>query len=80
MNAPAYFITQELDTSGFNCPMPILKAKKALAAMSSGDILQVIATDKGSMRDFADFCKQTGHTLLKQYQEGEQLIHIIQRR
>lgn len=80
MNQTEYAIDQELDTSGLNCPMPILKAKKALAAMTSGHILQVIATDKGSMRDFADFCRQTGHILLNQYQNGEQLIHIIQRR
>ena len=57
---------KELDTRGMNCPLPILKAKKALAEMSSGDVLKVVATDPGSMRDFQAFARQTGNELLEQ--------------
>lgn len=52
-------IDQEIDTSGLNCPLPILKAKKALAAMESGQLLKVVSTDTGSIRDFQAFAKQT---------------------
>ena len=55
---------KEIDTRGLNCPLPILKAKKALADMASGDILKVVATDPGSVRDFQAFCRQTGHELV----------------
>lgn len=55
----------ELDTSGLNCPLPILKAKKALSELQSGQRLRVIATDPGSVRDFEAFAKQSGHELLE---------------
>ena len=71
---------KELDTSGLNCPLPILKAKKALAEMSSGQVLKVVATDPGSMRDFQAFSRQTGHELLGQETLGEQLVHYLRRR
>jgi TusA-related sulfurtransferase len=58
-------IDQELDTRGLNCPLPILKAKKALTGMQSGQLLKVISTDQGSLRDFAAFAKQTGNELLE---------------
>ena len=54
-----------LDTSGLNCPLPILKTKKALNKMSSGEILAVITTDAGSVKDIESFCNQTGNKLLK---------------
>ena len=54
---------QELDASGLNCPLPILRAKKALAELSSGQVLQIVATDPGSVKDFEAFSKQTGHAL-----------------
>ena len=54
---------KEIDTRGLNCPLPILKAKKALADMSSGDVLKVVATDPGSVRDFQAFARQTGNEL-----------------
>ncbi len=60
----------ELDTSGLNCPLPILRAKKALAGMSSGQVLHVIATDPGSVKDFEAFSKQTGNELLESREEG----------
>jgi tRNA 2-thiouridine synthesizing protein A len=73
-------VQKELDTCGLNCPLPILKAKKALADMSSGQVLKVLATDPGSMRDFQAFARQTGHELLGQETVGEQLIHYLRRR
>lgn len=73
-------IDRELDTRGLNCPLPILKAKKALSEMRSGQILKVIATDAGSVRDFAAFAKQTGNELVEQSTEGSDFIHVIRRR
>ncbi len=60
----------ELDASGLNCPLPILRAKKALASLASGQVLRITATDPGSRRDFEVFAKQTGHELL-QVEAGE---------
>jgi len=73
-------IDKEIDTSGLNCPLPILKAKKALAELTSGQTLKVIATDKGSLRDFQAFAKQTGNELLEQQTVGETFIHTLRRR
>ncbi len=71
---------KELDARGLNCPLPILKAKKALAEMISGEVLRVTATDPGSMRDFQAFAKQTGNELLKQDQDSKDFVHYIKRR
>jgi tRNA 2-thiouridine synthesizing protein A len=73
-------IDKELDTRGLNCPLPILKAKKALAELSSGQMLKVIATDPGSVRDFQAFAKQTGNELLEQQTIGADFIHVMRRR
>ena len=73
-------IDKEVDTRGLNCPLPILKAKKALAEMSSGEVLKVIATDPGSTRDFQAFTKQTGNELVKQDAQNGEFIHILRRR
>lgn len=73
-------IDKELDTRGLNCPLPILKAKKALAELTSGQVLRVVSTDTGSTRDFQAFAKQTGHTLVEQSTAGADFIHIIKRR
>ncbi len=73
-------IDVEIDTRGLNCPLPILKAKKALAAMESGQVLKVVSTDTGSVRDFAAFAKQTGNELLSQTTEGSDFVHILKRR
>jgi tRNA 2-thiouridine synthesizing protein A len=59
---------KEIDTRGLNCPLPILRAKKALSDVHSGQVLKVVATDPGSIKDFETFAKQTGHALL---QHGE---------
>ena len=71
---------KELDTRGLNCPLPILKAKKALAEMASGELLKVVATDPGSMRDFQAFARQTGNELVEQETAGAEFIHILRRR
>jgi tRNA 2-thiouridine synthesizing protein A len=73
-------IDKEIDTSGLNCPLPILKAKKALAELESGQVLKVIATDGGSLRDFQAFAKQTGNELLEQLTLGAEFIHVLRRR
>ena len=73
-------IDLELDTRGLNCPLPILKAKKALTPMQTGQLLKVVSTDKGSLRDFAAFAKQTGNELLSQATEGSDFVHILKRR
>ena len=73
-------IDKELDTRGLNCPLPILKAKKALADMHSGELLKVIATDPGSMRDFQAFARQTGNELVEQTTQGSEFVHLLRRR
>jgi tRNA 2-thiouridine synthesizing protein A len=73
-------IDKEIDTRGLNCPLPILKAKKALSDMQSGQTLKVIATDPGSVRDFLAFAKQTGNELLEQSTAGKDFIHVMRRR
>ncbi|MFZ3219456.1 MAG: sulfurtransferase TusA family protein [Rhodoferax sp.] len=73
-------IDKEIDTRGLHCPLPILKAKKALADMESGQTLKVVSTDAGSLRDFQAFAKQTGNTLLEQQTEGAEFIHVLRRR
>jgi tRNA 2-thiouridine synthesizing protein A len=72
--------SKEIDTRGLNCPLPILKAKKALADMNAGDVLKVLATDPGSMRDFQAFARQTGHELMEQSTQGSEFIHFLRRR
>ena len=71
---------KELDTRGLNCPLPILKAKKALADMHTGDVLKVLATDPGSLRDFEAFARQTGNELVDQQTVGDEFIHFLRRR
>jgi tRNA 2-thiouridine synthesizing protein A len=60
----------ELDTSGLSCPLPILRAKKSLAAMHHGEVIKVTATDPGAVKDFEAFCKQTGNALLDSGEAG----------
>ena len=73
-------IDKELDARDLNCPLPILKAKKALADMQSGQTLRVVATDAGSMRDFQAFARQTGNELLEQQAVGDDFFHVLRRR
>ena len=71
---------KEIDTRGLNCPLPILRAKKALADMSSGQVLKIVATDPGSMRDFQAFARQSGNELVGQQADGTEFIHYLRRR
>lgn len=73
-------IDSELDARGLNCPLPILKAKKSLTQMLSGQLLKVVATDPGSVRDFQAFARQTGNELVEQKTEGDEYIHVLRRR
>jgi len=73
-------IDKEIDTSGLNCPLPILKAKKALTELQSGQTLKVIATDPGSWRDFEAFARQTGNELVKQEKTEVHFIYVLKRR
>ncbi|MDP2369684.1 sulfurtransferase TusA family protein [Rhodoferax sp.] len=73
-------IDVELDTRGLNCPLPILKAKRALTNMLSGQTLRVVATDAGSVRDFQAFAKQTGNELVEQQTVGDDFVHVLRRR
>jgi tRNA 2-thiouridine synthesizing protein A len=71
---------KDLDTSGLNCPLPILRAKKALAGMQGGQVLHVIATDPGSVRDFEAFSKQTGNELLELREERGKFYFLMRKR
>jgi len=70
----------ELDARGLSCPLPILRAKKALAELASGQVLKIVATDPGSIRDFKAFAKQTGNELLAQEEVDELFVHFLKRR
>ncbi len=71
---------KEIDTRGLNCPLPILKAKKALADMSTGQTLKVVSTDQGSVRDFQAFARQTGNELIDQQTVNNEFVHVLRRR
>jgi len=70
---------QELDASGLNCPLPILRAKKALGTLESGQVLRIIATDPGSVKDFEAFAKQTGNELMESGEEGGKFVFLIKK-
>ena len=70
---------QELDASGLNCPLPILRAKKALAGLGSGQVLRIVATDPGSVKDFDAFAKQTGNELLESGEENGKFTFFIKK-
>ncbi len=69
----------ELDASGLNCPLPILRAKKAIAALDAGQTLRIIATDPGSVKDFEAFCKQTGNELASSGEEDGKFVFMIKK-
>ncbi len=71
---------REVDARGLACPLPILRAKKALADMQSGQILKIVCTDRGSVRDFQAFAQQTGNELLRQLTVGTEYLHFLRRR
>lgn len=70
---------QELDASGLNCPLPILRAKKTLNTMAGGQILHIIATDPGSVKDFDAFAKQTGNELVESKEDGGKFHFLIKK-
>ena len=71
---------KDLDARGLNCPLPILKAKKALAEMETGEVLRIVATDKGSVRDFQAFAKQTGNALLAHTHLNGEFTFLMRRK
>lgn len=70
---------RELDASGLNCPLPILRAKKTLSDMESGQVLHIIATDPGSVKDFEAFAKQTGNELMASGEEGGKFTFMLKK-
>ncbi|MBI3186401.1 MAG: sulfurtransferase TusA family protein [Gammaproteobacteria bacterium] len=68
-----------LDAKGLNCPLPILRTKKAIAELSSGQVLKIVATDPGSVKDFEAFCKQTGNTLMSSAEAGGAFEFMIKK-
>ncbi len=71
---------QELDARGLNCPLPILRAKKALAELTSGQVLRIVATDPGSVKDFESFSKQTGNELVSQSSGEKEYVFYIRKK
>jgi tRNA 2-thiouridine synthesizing protein A len=70
---------QELDASGLNCPLPILRAKKSLSALETGQILRIVATDPGSVKDFEAFATQTGNQLLESSEEAGKYVFLMKK-
>jgi tRNA 2-thiouridine synthesizing protein A len=71
---------KELDTSGLSCPLPILKAKKVLNEMASGQVLKIVATDPGAVKDFQSFSRQTGHPLVSSTEEGRSFVFLLRKK
>ncbi|MCL4184633.1 MAG: sulfurtransferase TusA family protein [Burkholderiaceae bacterium] len=71
---------REVDARGLNCPLPILRAKKALAELQSGQVLRIVATDPGSQRDFEAFARQTGNELLRADAQAAEFVYYLRRR
>jgi tRNA 2-thiouridine synthesizing protein A len=73
-------IDKELDARGLNCPLPILRAKKALGEMTSGQVLRIVATDPGSVKDFEAFAKQTGNPLVEQSATATEYTFLLRKK
>ena len=71
---------QELDTRGLSCPLPILKTKKSLNDLASGQVLKIVATDPGSVKDMQAFSKQTGHALLSSEEQNKTFIFFMKKK
>ena len=71
--------TTILDAKGLNCPLPVLKARRAMKPLAAGDVLEILATDPGAVEDFAEFCKTTGDALLESRQDGEVYFFLIRK-
>jgi len=70
---------QELDARGLNCPLPILRTKKAIAGLASGQVLKVVATDPGSVKDIEAYCRQTGNELLESQSRADDFQFMIRK-
>jgi len=70
----------EVDAIGLKCPLPILKCKKAISGLNAGEILKIITTDKGAVKDFQAFCKQTGHELVSLNEDNQIYTFFIKKR
>jgi tRNA 2-thiouridine synthesizing protein A len=68
-----------LDARGLNCPLPILRTRKAMAGLQSGEVLEVVSTDPGSVKDMTSFCSQTGHELLEQVEAAGDFVFRIRK-
>jgi tRNA 2-thiouridine synthesizing protein A len=71
---------KEIDTRGLNCPLPILRTKKALAGVQSGEVLKIVSTDPGSVKDFQTFAKQTGHALLQHSEANGEFVFLLKKK
>jgi tRNA 2-thiouridine synthesizing protein A len=71
---------RELDARGLNCPLPILRTKKSLNEMTSGEVLRIVATDPGSVRDFQAFSRQTGNDLLSHSEAGGEFLFLMRKK
>lgn len=71
--------TQTLDTKGMNCPLPILKTKKAMKGLNAGETLEVLSTDPGSVKDMEAFCKSTGNKLMESNEDGGVYTYVIEK-
>ncbi|OFZ90112.1 MAG: preprotein translocase subunit TatC [Betaproteobacteria bacterium RBG_16_64_18] len=71
---------KELDASGLGCPLPILKSKKSLSDMASGQVLKIVATDPGSVKDMQAFCKQTGNELLSSVEDNKTYFFFVRKK
>lgn len=80
MDAIVQNADRELDARGLNCPLPILRTKKLLNEMAGGEVVRVVATDPGSVRDFQAFAKQTGHALLESTQQDGEFVFLLRKK
>ncbi len=80
MEAPDVEFTKELDARGLSCPLPILKTKKALNDLASGQVLKILATDPGSVKDMQAFSNQTGHPLLASTEENKAFVFYLRKK
>jgi len=71
---------KDFDARGLNCPLPILRAKKALGEMQSGQVLRIVSTDPGSVKDFPAFCKQTGNELVSQSEVNKEFVFFLKKK
>lgn len=79
MNTPREENAQDLDTRGLKCPLPVLRARKAMKDLPAGGLLRVESTDPDSLQDFRAYCESTGHELVDQREESELYIHLLRK-